>query len=79
MEHPNLFEKHDGDAASFALADFSAKLAKERLDIPPLDVGAGRVGEDCFKRALMLSLHVLMVPKTGTADRTGESPRLCPR
>jgi hypothetical protein len=44
-----------------------------------LDVGAGRVGEDCFKRALMLSLHVLMVPKTGTADRTGESPRLCPR
>ena len=59
MEHPNLGEQDDCHAAAFALADLRTKLPEESFDIAPLDVGAGRVSEDGFERALVLPLHAL--------------------
>ena len=65
MEHFDLAEEDDRNAAAFAFADLSAQLQKQGLYVTPLDVGAGRAGEYQLKRALMLALH----SRNGTTSR----------
>ena len=57
MEHPYLAEENDSNSATFSLGDVSAKFPEQRLDVAPLNIGARRVGEQEFERALVLPLH----------------------
>ena len=66
MKDPYLAEQDNGHTTAFSFADFSVQLLERRFDVLPLDIRAGRVSEDEFECALMLPLHELMVPKTGT-------------
>ena len=72
MEDADLLEQNDCDAATFAFADFGSDTDEECFDILPGDIRAGWVGEDCFKRLLMGSLHAQMVPRDGTGRNKGE-------
>lgn len=66
MEDANFGEQDHRDAAAFSLTDFGAKLCEERLNIPPLNVGARRPSEDQFKRASVSTPHGRMVPTFST-------------
>jgi hypothetical protein len=68
MKYTYLAKENYSHAATFALGDLCAELSKQRFDVAPLDVGAGRVSEKEFERALMLPLHARMVPKISTFD-----------
>jgi len=57
MEYTYLPEENDSHPATFTLGDFCAKFPKQDLDVAPLNIGAGRVSEQEFERALMLPLH----------------------
>lgn len=56
MEYPHLAKQDDGDPATFPLNDFTSKFIEKRFDILPVDIGAGRVRENAFQRALVLPL-----------------------
>jgi hypothetical protein len=62
MKHSHFFEQNNGYPTPFALADLGAQLTEQRLDIAPLDVAAGGASKDQLERALVLSLHLAMVP-----------------
>lgn len=49
VEDSHLSEENDGQPASFSLADLGSQLDEEGFDVPPLDVGARRVGKDGFE------------------------------
>jgi hypothetical protein len=57
MKYTYLAEENYCHAATFALGDLCAELSKEGFDVAPLDVGASRVSEQEFERALMLPPH----------------------
>ena len=80
MEHSHFFEQDHGYTTTLALADFGAKFYKQRFNIAPLDVSACRVGEDQFKSSLVLALHEVIVPLSGTEldERTSKRPTLTP-
>lgn len=61
MEDPALPEQADTDSGTFAFADLGAEFDEQRLDVPPLNVGAGRTSEDEFEGLLIFSLHGPMV------------------
>ena len=71
MENAYLIEQEDGNATSFALADFTAKIHKKCLYVFPGDVRAGWVREDSFQSPLMGAFHVRMVPEHGTDGNAG--------
>lgn len=57
MKNSHFIKQDDGNSAAFALADFSAQFVEKCFNIFPLDVGAGWMGQDQFKSALVLPLH----------------------
>ena len=57
MEHAHLAKQNYGYAATLALGNFCAEFTEQGFDVAPLHVGAGRVGEQQFERALVLPLH----------------------
>ena len=59
MENAHLAEQDYSYAATLALADFCLEFTEQCFNVLPLDIAAGRVGEDQFKRALVLPLHSL--------------------
>ncbi len=60
------FPKQDNCyATSFPLTDFSSQFYKERLHVPPLDIGTDRTREDDFQCSLVLSSQ----RENGTAYR----------
>ena len=61
MKYPHFFEQDDSYTAAFSLTDFRAQVFEEGLDVPPLQIRAGWMREERFKRALMLALHGAMV------------------
>lgn len=62
------------DPTSCAFFNFSTKVNKQGLNITPLDIGTRRSGENQINNALVLPLHVYMVPLLGTAiKRPGTS------
>ena len=71
MEDTYLVEQDNSYPATFTLADLSAQFLEECFDILPLDTCTCtcRVSKDQFERALVLSLHVKMVPPSGTIAR----------
>lgn len=66
VKNPNLFKQDNSHTAPFSLADFGAQFYEQRFDIAPLDVAACGAGEEQVERGLVLSLHLLMVPLSGT-------------
>ena len=69
MEDAYFVEQDNSYPAAFTLADRSGQFFEERFDILPLDICACRVSKDQFERALVLSLHMKMVPPSGTSAR----------
>ena len=57
MEYAHFAKQNYGYAATFPLRDFCPKFAEQGFDVAPLHVGARRVGEQQFERALVLPLH----------------------
>ena len=66
MKDPHFAEQDDCHPASLALADLCAEFAKEGLYVLPIQVGAGRMSEQGFQRALVLPIHAVMVLRIGT-------------
>jgi len=66
VEHSHFFEQDHGYTTALALADFGAQFYKQRFNIAPLDVSAGRASEDQFKSSLVLALHANIVPRSST-------------
>ena len=57
VEDSYLAKQDDGDPTTFSLDDFSSESTEESFNIFPVDICAGRVREDDFKRALVHPLH----------------------
>lgn len=66
VEDPHLAKQHHRNPAALSLADFFAQFQQQAFHLPPGDVRAHRPGEDEFKRALVLALHLKMVLFIGT-------------
>lgn len=69
MKYAHLAEQDYSHAATLALTDLRPQFFEEGFDVSPLDVRAGRMREDCFKCALVLALHNVMVPRMGTIKK----------
>ena len=59
MENAHLPEQDNSYAATLALADFCLEFTEQCFNVLPLDIAAGRGGENQFERALVLPLHGL--------------------
>ena len=57
MEHAHLAKQNYGYTATLPLRNFCSEFAEQGFDVAPLHVGARRVGEQQFERALVLPLH----------------------
>ncbi len=57
MKDAPLAEQPHADAGTFPLADVRPQLGKQRLDVPPRDVGADRMAEDSFERSPGCAFH----------------------
>lgn len=66
VKDADLLKEVDRYATALSFGDFGAKPDKERFDVLPGDVRAGRVGEDGFESLAMAALHGAMVPQAGT-------------
>ena len=66
MEDSHFTEKENCNATTFAFSDFCTETAEECFDVPPGDVCAGWVREDCFQCSLMRALHGYIVPRIST-------------
>ena len=66
MKDTHFIEQDDSYTAAFPFTDFGPKLLQKPFNVAPLNIGTDRMSADCFKRSLMLSLHVLMVLQIST-------------
>ncbi len=66
VKDADLLEEVDRYSTSFSLGDLGAKPYKERFDLLPGDVRAGRVGKDGFEGLAIAALHGAMVPRAST-------------
>ena len=57
VEDADFTEENNGDATSFALADFCAESDQKRFDVLPGDVCAAGVGEHPLDDLLMRTLR----------------------
>ncbi len=57
VENPDFAKQVNRDTAASALFNFSPKLCKQSLNIPPLDIATCRSGENQFDNALMPPFH----------------------
>lgn len=57
MEDSHFIEQDDSHTAPLAFADLCAQFLEQRFYVLPLDVRAGRVGENDLQNPLMPSLH----------------------
>lgn len=62
-------KQHNRHTAAFSLTDLRTQFLKQAFDVALLNVGAGWSGKDELQRALVFSLHRLMVPLFGTFFR----------
>lgn len=62
MKYPNLLIQNDRYPAAFALRYLGAELQEQRFDVTPLNIRACRVSENQMQRALVLPLHLIIVP-----------------
>ena len=66
MKDTHFIEQDDSYTAAFPFTDFGPKLLQKPFNVAPLNIGTDWMSADCFKRSLMLSLHVLMVLQIST-------------
>ena len=59
MEDTHFVEKNNGNSTSLAFTDVGAKAGEEGFDVPPSDVRARWVRENCVECSLMGALHAL--------------------
>lgn len=59
MKDPDLAKQLHADARALAFAHRCAQLSEERLDVPPLDIGRGRVRKQRREGLGLLALHGL--------------------
>ena len=67
MKNSNFVKQDDGNATTLTLRHFSTKFYKKSLYVAPLDAPACRPSKDQVEGALVLPLHVNIVPLKGTS------------